>query len=61
VSYPCPWCHAESPSFAEARWHVAKCPRLQALGLDLETKVRAGKMTLGAAEAEQARRPVLRL
>lgn len=61
MSYPCPHCSAPSPTFADARAHVAKCPRLLALGGDLEMKVRDGRMTLTAAEAEQATREPLRL
>lgn len=59
--YPCPHCGTDSQTFADARAHVAKCPRLGQLGGDLELAVLQKRMTLEEAEAEQARRPKLRL
>lgn len=58
---PCKWCGETSASFIKARKHRQQCPRLLALGFDLEARVRDGKLTLAAAEAEQAKRPELRL
>lgn len=60
MRYGCPYCMDPFATFAEAKDHAAACPRretrLHALGSDLEAKVRAGKLNLEAAEAEQAQR-----
>lgn len=61
ATYPCPYCSTPFSTFAGARAHLCRCPRLQALGGDLESAVLAGRMTIEAAEAEQAARPKLRL
>lgn len=59
---PCRWgCGAVSGSFGEAVKHRAGCPRLKGVGQDLELRVRAGKLSIEEAEAEQAKRPGLRL
>lgn len=57
----CQWCGWPSPGFISARDHRKRCPRLLALGFDLEGQVRMGTMTIERAEAEQAKRPALKL
>lgn len=65
TNYPCPFCRAPHRSFAAEQQHLAACPerkrRLDRLGLDLAHKVQSGAMKLEAAEAEQAKRPEIRL
>lgn len=61
MSYTCQWCGGHSASWSAANHHLNHCPRLTALGFDLETKVKTRKMTIEEAEAEQAARKVIRL
>lgn len=57
----CEWCGANSRTFIKARAHRKLCPVVLALGFDLETKVRNGKLTLVQAQEQQAQRPELQL
>lgn len=58
--YSCPYCKVSLPTFASARAHVSRdCPRLAALGFDLEVKVLRGDISIDDAELAQSQRPAI--